>query len=77
MREGLCSSGGLCHENQPRVCLDNRPDSPPAGWKIPGFFIKMLHCVQHFYEKAKTSTMLPQADYTVIGSKRLVFTHTA
>jgi hypothetical protein len=27
--------------------------SPPAGWKIPVFFIKNLHHVQIFYEKEK------------------------
>jgi hypothetical protein len=47
--------------SKPGVCRDNRPDSPPAGWKIPFFFIKMLHAVQHFYEKDKKNTMLPQA----------------
>jgi hypothetical protein len=36
------------------ICLDNRPDSPPAGWKIPFFFTKMLHNVQHFCEKEKS-----------------------
>jgi len=43
------------------VCLDNRPDSPLVGWKIPFFFTKMLHNVQHFCEKDKKCTMLPQA----------------
>jgi hypothetical protein len=43
------------------VHLDERPDSPPVGWKIPFFFIKILHAVQNFYEKEKKSTMLPQA----------------
>jgi hypothetical protein len=33
------------------ACRDNRPDSPPAGWNGTFFFIKMLHCVQRFYEK--------------------------
>jgi hypothetical protein len=43
------------------ACRDNRPDLPPAGWKIPFFFTKMLHRVQHFCEKDKMCTMLPQA----------------
>jgi len=46
------------------VYLDERPDSPPAGRKIPFFFTKMLHKVQHFCEKDKDSTMLPQAFLT-------------
>jgi hypothetical protein len=37
------------------------PDSPPAGRKIPFFFTKMLHNVQHFCEKEKKCPMLPQA----------------
>jgi hypothetical protein len=47
--------------NPAGVCLDNRPDSPPAGRKLPFFFTKMLHKVQHFCEKDEQSTMLPQA----------------
>jgi hypothetical protein len=47
--------------SKPGVHLNERPDSPPAGRKISFFFIKILHCVQNFYEKDKTSTMLPQA----------------
>jgi hypothetical protein len=43
------------------ICLDKRPDSPPAGRKIPCFFTKMLHVVQHFCEKETERTMLPQA----------------
>jgi hypothetical protein len=35
------------------ICLDNRPDSPAAGWKIPFFFTKILHVVQNFCEKEK------------------------
>ncbi len=47
--------------SKPGVHLNERPDSPPAGRKISFFFIKMLQTVQHFYEKDKKRTMLPQA----------------
>jgi hypothetical protein len=43
------------------ICLDKRPDSPPAGRKTPCFFTNILHTVQNVCEKAKTCTMLPQA----------------
>ncbi len=43
------------------ICLDNRPDSLPAGRKIPCFLTKLLHSVQHFCQKDKTCPMLPQA----------------
>jgi hypothetical protein len=33
--------------------LTRQEVSPPAGWKIPFFFIKNLHKVQIFYEKEK------------------------
>jgi hypothetical protein len=36
------------------ICLNKRPDSPPAGRKIPFFFTKFLHYVQKFCEKGKT-----------------------
>jgi O-antigen ligase len=35
------------------ICRNKRPDSPPAGWKIPFFFTKILHKVQNFCEKEK------------------------
>jgi hypothetical protein len=34
---------------------------PPAGWKIPFFFINILHTMQNIYEKDKNNPMLPQA----------------
>jgi hypothetical protein len=40
---------------------------PPARRKIPCFFTKMLHKVQHFCEKDKKSTMLPLANQAFIG----------
>jgi hypothetical protein len=46
---------------KPGVHLDEQPDPPPAGRKIPCFFTKKLHKVQLFCEKDKNSTMLPQA----------------
>ena len=39
--------------SNPGICLNKRPDSPPAGRKIPCFFTNMLHCVQHVCEKDK------------------------
>jgi len=42
--------------------------SPPAGRKIPDFFTKMLHKVQHFCEKEKKSTMLLQVMLLFGGS---------
>jgi hypothetical protein len=62
---------------KPGICLDLWPDSPPAGWKRTSLFIHMLHCVQHVYEQAKTSPMLPPANYIGIGNKRPVWTHIA
>jgi hypothetical protein len=46
---------------KPDVHLEERPDSPPAGWNGTFFLIKILHKVQNFYQKGKTRTMLPQA----------------
>jgi hypothetical protein len=47
--------------------LTQKVFSPPAGRKIPFFFTKMLHNVQHFCNKEKTSTMLPQANRASIA----------
>ena len=54
--------------SKPGMCLDKRPDSPPAGRKGPCFFVKHLHNMQMFYEKANKRTMLPQANRGSIGS---------
>jgi hypothetical protein len=54
--------------SQPGICLDNRPDSPPAGRKKPFFFAKNSHCVQIFCEKDNKRTTLPQANRAFIGS---------
>jgi hypothetical protein len=47
--------------SKPGICRDNRPDSPPAGRKIPCFFRNILHTTQNVSEKDKKRTMLPQA----------------
>jgi hypothetical protein len=40
--------------SKPGVCLDNRPDLPPAGRNGTFFFRKMWHVVPHFPEKDQT-----------------------
>jgi hypothetical protein len=47
--------------------IRRRSGQAPAGRKIPCFFTKMLHNVQHFCEKDKTCPMLPQANRAFIG----------
>jgi hypothetical protein len=36
------------------VCRDNRPDSPPAGWKILDLLHKKIHRVNFFVQKIKS-----------------------
>jgi len=55
--------------------LTQKAFSPPAGWKIPFFFTKILHKVQNFREKEKTSTTLPQAICVSSGETLSLIVH--
>jgi hypothetical protein len=39
--------------SKPGLCLDNRPDAPPAGWKQPSFVHKNFHNMKIFMDKDK------------------------
>jgi hypothetical protein len=54
------------------VHLDERPDAPPAGWKIPFFFTKILHFVQNFCEKENKEYHAAAGDSAVHRVKRPV-----
>jgi len=51
--------------SNPGMCLHKRPDSPPAGRKIPCFFTNMLHTVQHVCETRSSGRYpsRPATDY--------------